>query len=1029
VTNATGVVAARATIRSWAWLAALLANIFVLVMVGLTLAYSRSQYREQAEQTAENLATVLEDDLIGVIDKVDWILVAVVDDIGPYLAPTPFGLRQLDRYVDRHAAYLPVAVGVQVVDAEGRVMGSSHAVAEVRAGIAGHAYFARLRDERNAGLVVSGPISAEENGQWALVLARRLDGPDGSFAGIVRAVIPVDRFVEMFSSLRLGAHGVVVLRAGDPPRVVARYPPFVGANSAIGWADASPEYSGLMRSGLKVGLFERASVLDGEMRRFTYRRVGTYPLHLAVGMAEMDYLAKWHRDVVRVAGLAALFVVASAAATWLHYRRRKERLAAVDVLARQEAKFRTIADYGHDYEHWMSADHRLLWVNPAVERLTGYGIDECMAMTDFPLPIIHPLDRDSIAKESAAAAAGQSGSDLEFRFVRKDGSQRWAAVSWVPVVGVNGEFAGTRATARDITERKAAEEALRRSEELLREVQNVAGLGWYVYDVATDSVESSPVLDRILGIDAGYPRNMASWLRLIPDDARGEMLDYFTELSRAATSYRKEYRIVRQNDGSERWVSGSGRVERDADGRPLRLVGTILDITERKRAEARIEFLADHDPLTGLPNRLLGRDRTGQAMARAHRLRQKAGVMFLDLDNFKRINDSLGHSIGDDLLKDVATRLKECVRETDTISRQGGDEFLIVLDGLRDADAASRVSDMVLDRLARPFVIDGNELFVTASLGIAIYPDDGDDFDTLLKRADTAMYHAKEAGRNTYRFFTEQMNIDAIENLRLRNGLQRALDRKEFVLHYQPQVELASGKPTGLEALIRWNHPELGLMLPGRFISVAEDSGLIVPIGEWVLREACRQAAEWQKMGLGGLVVAVNLSAVQFKRGDLLRSVATALEESSLDPRCLELEVTESILIRDSERILLTVRRLKALGVNLSIDDFGTGYSSLSYLNRFQVGKLKIDQSFVRDIVSDPNEAAIVRAIVQMARSLGLKTTAEGVEHVDVLDALRLQGCDEVQGFLFARPMPADAVKRFMEINRETSRYDALAGA
>ncbi|MDD5330682.1 MAG: EAL domain-containing protein [Sulfuricella sp.] len=438
------------------------------------------------------------------------------------------------------------------------------------------------------------------------------------------------------------------------------------------------------------------------------------------------------------------------------------------------------------------------------------------------------------------------------------------------------------------------------------------------------------------------------------------------------------------------------------------LVGLGVDITERKAAEMQINFLAHHDPLTELPNRLLIRDRFKQARAYADRGGTRVALLFLDLDHFKTINDSLGHTTGDALLKAVASRLRECVRDTDTISRQGGDEFLIVLADVSDTSSITSVAAKILERLAEPFEFDERDLSTSVSVGAAVYPDDGEDFDTLLKKADTAMYQAKEAGRNACRFFDRQMNLDADERYSLRNSLRLALERGEFALHYQPQIDLAGGAVIGAEALIRWNHPELGLIAPGRFIPLAEDSGLIVPIGEWVLREACRQAVAWQKAGLPELVVAANLSAVQFKRGKLEHTVMAALSESGLDPAFLELELTESILIKDTENVLQTVRHLKSLGVKLSIDDFGTGYSSLAYLKRFAVDKVKVDQSFIRDLATDPNDAAIVRAIIQMARSLGLRTIAEGVEEAQVLDYLRIYHCDESQGYHIGRPMPAD---------------------
>lgn len=443
----------------------------------------------------------------------------------------------------------------------------------------------------------------------------------------------------------------------------------------------------------------------------------------------------------------------------------------------------------------------------------------------------------------------------------------------------------------------------------------------------------------------------------------------------------------------------------------LRLIG---EIAERKQAEAKIEFLAYHDSLTELPNRLLIRERFASAVALAKQSKTKVALMFVDLDNFKNINDSLGHAVGDLTLKVVAQRIAGLIQEGDTVSRQGGDEFLLVLGELADADAVLPVLGKLIEQLQEPVLIGDEELAISVSIGTAIYPDDGEDFNTLLKMADTAMYRAKAAGRNTYRFFDATMLKDAADRLRIRNGLRLALERGEFVLHYQPQIDLVTKQVIGVEALIRWQHPELGMVTPFRFITVAEECGLIVPMGAWVLQEACRQLVAWQKQGLGAFVVAVNLSAVQFLRGDLEKTISDTLAQSGLRPDCLELELTESILIQDTDTMLGTVNRLGALGVKMSIDDFGTGYSSLSYLKRFSVDKLKIDQSFVRALADAPEDDAIVRAIIQMAGSLGLKTIAEGVETAQVSDLLQGLGCDEVQGYYYAKPMPADQILPFI---------------
>ncbi len=441
------------------------------------------------------------------------------------------------------------------------------------------------------------------------------------------------------------------------------------------------------------------------------------------------------------------------------------------------------------------------------------------------------------------------------------------------------------------------------------------------------------------------------------------------------------------------------------------LTGIVL---ARQASEARIAYLASHDTLTGLPNRALVRDRLEQAIAHAQRKSSSGALLFVDIDNFKLVNDTLGHAMGDALLGQVAVRLGQCVRQSDSLGRQGGDEFLAVLPDTGDTDGISAVAEKIAEAMQAPFLIDGHTLSASLSLGIAVFPADGDDPDTLIRKADAAMYHAKDAGRNTYRFFTERMNLDSAEHLKLRTDMRRALAQGEFELHYQPQIDLSSGAIVGVEALIRWPHAELGLIPPSRFIPIAETCGAIVPIGEWVLREACRQAMAWQAAGLPPVVVAVNLSAVQFRRGNLEETIERALRDSGLDARWLELELTESILLNGASHMLQLVQRLKALGVKLSIDDFGTGYSSLSYLRQLAVDKLKIDQSFIRDMAHNADSASIVRAVAQMAQSLHLRTIAEGVEEDAVLDLLRACGCDEAQGYHFARPMPAAACAAFI---------------
>jgi diguanylate cyclase (GGDEF)-like protein len=453
----------------------------------------------------------------------------------------------------------------------------------------------------------------------------------------------------------------------------------------------------------------------------------------------------------------------------------------------------------------------------------------------------------------------------------------------------------------------------------------------------------------------------------------------------------------------------------DSDGTLCNYVAIFSDISKRKADEAMLTFLAYHDPLTKLPNRLLLRDRFAQAVGVTHR--HDAGsvaLLYLDLDQFKNINDTLGHEIGDRLLIAVAKRLEANVREIDTVCRLGGDEFVVVLSDMPDSHSISMVAQNILNHLGEVFEIEQYRLTSTASIGIALYSVDSDDFETLLKLADAAMYHAKDSGRNTYRFYTDKMNIDAMERLRMRNGLAEALVKQQFVLYYQPQFDLNTSQLVGIEALIRWNHPEKGLVLPDKFIPIAEQTGQIVPIGEWVISEACRQAKAWQQQGYAPVRVAVNLSSLHFKRGDIIKMITGLADEHNLDPHYIELELTEAIMLQEVDYILDIMKKFRTLHFTLSIDDFGTGYSSLAFLKRFRVDKLKIDGSFIRNLEVDGHDLAIIRSIIQLAKGFDMRTIAEGVETQGQLEILRREGCQEGQGYFFSYPLPANQVTKHL---------------
>jgi diguanylate cyclase (GGDEF)-like protein/PAS domain S-box-containing protein len=717
-----------------------------------------------------------------------------------------------------------------------------------------------------------------------------------------------------------------------------------------------------------------------------------------------------------------------------------------------------------------------------------------------------------------------------------DGSTIWLRTSKVPLRGEDNEIMGVLGIYDDITNLRNAEQELYESAQLLKESQYIANLGGYQLDFHTGIWTSSEVLDRLFGIDDSYERSMDGWESLIHPDDRQMMLNFLKdEVIGQRKPFDKEYRIIRFDDQTERWVHGLGKLELDSDGVLLKMRGTVQDITTRKQTDAsllklslavaqspntivitdldaRIEYanetftkvtgytleevvgqnprmlqsgrtskdvyadmwahlvrgevwrgelinrkkdgseyiesalispvrqvdgritnylaikenitdkrrdekrllqLANFDQLTGLPNRALLNERFSYAFSLAQRSRDNLAVMFLDLDHFKNINDTLGHSIGDKFLIEVAKRLKASLRDEDTVSRLGGDEFILVFPGT-NSDGAAMVASKLLEVVSKPYQIDEHELVGTPSIGIAIYPNDGDNFEDLLKNADAAMYRVKQESRNNFRFFTAEMQSHSERNLQLVNAMRHALERNEFHLLYQPQVTLSDGHIIGAEALLRWQHPELGLISPAEFIPIAEDSGQIITIGEWVLREAVTQMKAWMDSGLPPMVVAVNLSAIQFRQPNLAELVTSILSEAHLPAEYLELELTEAVAMDDPQIAVNIMDDLFARGIRMSIDDFGTGYSSLSYLKRFKVNKLKIDQSFVRDISEDPEDKAIVTAIINLASSLGMHTIAEGVETASQLAFLRLQGCDEVQGYYFSKPLPSVQFEEFV---------------
>ena len=674
-------------------------------------------------------------------------------------------------------------------------------------------------------------------------------------------------------------------------------------------------------------------------------------------------------------------------------------------IAESERDLRGILDELQDTYYRTDSKGIVTRASRSVEQLLGYTVEEMLGrkLADFYCSM---ADRDEFLERMKANGGHIVGGESRLR--HKDGHEVWVLTTAHFILDAAGAVIGVEGTTRDNTRQRKAEEELR----LAAKVFESSGEAIMITDAAGCIIS----VNQAFSIVTGYPATEVAGRNASLLGSGRHDRAFFSGMwhSVLETGYWNGEIWNKRRNGEifPEWLSLSS--VRDAQGRVTHLVGIFSDISERKAAEARIAYLAHHDPLTGLPNRLLLKDRMEQAIVHCERSGNKVALLFVDLDRFKAVNDTFGHPVGDALLRDAAQRLLACVRDSDTISRHGGDEFLVVLTDLQNSEVPAQIAGKIMAALGQPFHIEAHEAAISASVGIAVYPEDGADFGELLKKADTAMYHAKESGRNAFRFYTQRMNTDAQERLDLHSRLRRALERKEFVLHYQPLFDLRSGRIVGGEALVRWQCPEQGLVAPGLFIPATEHSGLIVPLGEWVLREACAELAHWHAQGCSQLSMAVNISAIQFRRGDVEETVRRALEASGAPASSLELELTESILIDGAEQVLATIRSLQALGVRLAIDDFGTGYSSLAYLKRFAVDKLKIDQSFVRDIVTDQDDAAIVRAVIQMAKSLNLHVLAEGVETEAVAAELRTMNCDLVQGYHFGRPMPAVEFRRLI---------------
>jgi diguanylate cyclase (GGDEF)-like protein/PAS domain S-box-containing protein len=815
---------------------------------------------------------------------------------------------------------------------------------------------------------------------------------DLTFAPLILAFFFADTPVALFRRPRLGELGLFVLMAEVlclmvffgwmPAAMDFRHKTFLLLPLVV-WAAIRFQQKGatLLTMGVAVySLWSLASGVD----------IGRTDLHTAL----VDY---WL--YIAILATTGLFIAAAYAGRLHAERRMEEQLNFYDALIQAHS---AVGEGVFSIERG-----RIVYANAAMSRIFGYSNEEFLALPSY-LVLVYPGEQKRIQLRHEFRLAGKA---VETRYetlgVAKDG--RLLNIELAAIAQKTAGEPRVTIVLLDITSRKQAQSHLMLFQQVFEHTSEailIADANWVVIEANQGFVDIT-----------GYSR----------EEVIGHTTEFLQSGRHEETFFVEMWRTLQETG---QWVGEiwhrrkNGEIYpdwmsinsiRDGQGQIQNYVAVFSDISQRKQSEAQLVYMASHDVLTGLPNRTLLQERIAQALLRAQRDRSGVALLFIDLDRFKNINDTMGHHVGDLLLQEAANRLRDCLRETDTIARQGGDEFVVLIEQFSDEQFLSSIARKVMQSLQRPFFLQEQEIYISASIGISVYPQDGGDFGALLKNADVAMYRAKDAGKNTFQFYSAESNVHSLERLALENSLRRALERNEFCLYYQPKVDLASERIIGAEALLRWQHPELGLIPPIQFISLAEETGLIIPIGAWVLDEACRQGQAWLRAGLPKIRISVNLSARQFSNEDIAQTIAEALASNNLPADSLELEITESMLMQHTGRTNEILQHFRRMGMHVSIDDFGTGHSSLGYLKRFPVNTLKIDRSFIRDVPEDQDDAVITQTIIAMAHSLKLQVVAEGVESHAQLEFLKMLKCDQIQGYIFSKPLPAPEFARLLE--------------
>ncbi|WNB77949.1 bifunctional diguanylate cyclase/phosphodiesterase [Methylomonas koyamae] len=963
-------------------------NLLVLAGGGIALFESREHAVQLASVSAGNLAHTLEYSISGLVDAIDLALQSTADEI----ERTPPSSGHFADLLRQQQKRLPDLISLRIYDASGATVYRTGDPAPPQASAGDRSIFNRHQANPGSGLLISPTQLEPRNGQTALLFSRPLAAADGAFAGAVMATLRLKDLNELLLAVDIGRHGEVVLMDRNLA-TISRYPePAVGNPAG---QSVSAEFSRALESDSAAGRYRSSSDRgDGIARQHVYLEFERYPLLVDVGLAEDEFLRVWHKQLWIFLAIAGLFLVASCSYA----------LTLIRSLRRQHAdaeKLRGLFELSPLGIALNDLNGRFVEFNDAFCRICGYSAEE-LANLDYWTLTPSKYREQEAEQLKQMQRTGYYG-PYEKEYLCKNGKLKPLRLNGMLITGSDGQRY-IWSIVEDITQLRQNEEEMK----IAATVYQASSEGMMVLDNGNRIISVNPAFTAITGYSAAEV--VGHNPRILNSDLHND--HFFQALwQTVADTGAWQGEVWNRRKSGEiflQWLSINTVFA--TDGAVQRRVAMFSDITEKKKSDDLIWRQANYDSLTELPNRQMVRERLETEIKQCKAERKQLALLFIDLDRFKEVNDTLGHDVGDSLLVEAARRMSACVRDSDTVSRLGGDEFMVVLSGLDDSECVPRIAGHLLEALAAPYRLNDELAYISASIGITIYPTDATDFSVLLRNADQAMYAAKRQGRNCYHYYTTAMQDAANSRARLSNDLHQALAEKQFEVYYQPIVELATNSVHKAEALIRWQHPTLGQISPAKFIPIAEDTGLIVEIGDWVFRQAAAQAVRWRNLLDPEFQISVNKSPVQFRadHGNHL-SWFGHLRELGLAGSSIAIEITEGLLVEASDKIRGQLLAFRDQGTQVALDDFGTGYSSLAYLKKFDIDYLKIDQAFVRNLANDSSDMALCEAMIVMAHKLGIKVIAEGVETAEQCALLKQIGCDYGQGYLFARPMPAEA--------------------